>query len=134
MNGRLSHIEIYVSNLAKSIEFWSWFLTEKFNYEIYQKWEEGISYKLEETYIVFVQTEIEFLPTKFNRKNTGLNHLAFYCQERIFIDKLKEDLDQKRYKVLYNDKHPFAGGTNTYAIYFEDPDRIKVEVVVKGKG
>jgi hypothetical protein len=26
-------------------------------------------------------------------------------------------------------EHPYAGGTDHYAVYFEDPDRIKVEVV-----
>ncbi|GAA0595336.1 hypothetical protein GCM10009001_09310 [Virgibacillus siamensis] len=30
---------------------------------------------------------------------------------------------------MYSDKHPFAGGEDHYAVYFEDPDRIKVELV-----
>ncbi|MCF7624758.1 hypothetical protein L3139_24030 [[Brevibacterium] frigoritolerans] len=31
--------------------------------------------------------------------------------------------------ILYADKHPFAGGKDHYAVYFEDPDRMKVELV-----
>lgn len=38
-------------------------------------------------------------------------------------------LKEKKIKILYSDKHPFAGGSNHYAVYFEDPDRVKVELV-----
>ncbi len=31
--------------------------------------------------------------------------------------------------VLYRDRHPYAGGSTHYAVYTEDPDRIKVELV-----
>jgi catechol 2,3-dioxygenase-like lactoylglutathione lyase family enzyme len=31
--------------------------------------------------------------------------------------------------ILYQDRHPHAGGENYYAVFFEDPDRIKVELV-----
>jgi catechol 2,3-dioxygenase-like lactoylglutathione lyase family enzyme len=38
-------------------------------------------------------------------------------------------LKEKGINILYTEKHPFAGGDNYYAVYFEDPDRIKVELV-----
>jgi catechol 2,3-dioxygenase-like lactoylglutathione lyase family enzyme len=47
----LHHVEIYVSNLDKSVEIWGWLLTE-LGYEQYQKWELGISWKYQETYLV----------------------------------------------------------------------------------
>jgi hypothetical protein len=31
--------------------------------------------------------------------------------------------------TLYDDRYPYAGGPGYYAVYCEDPDRIKVEVV-----
>lgn len=52
----LHHVELYVSDLEKSIEFWGWFLNE-LGYEVFQKWEAGQSWKKGETYLVFVQTE-----------------------------------------------------------------------------
>jgi len=130
MNGVVHHIEIYVSNLERSTQFWQWLLTEKFSYSIYQKWEFGISFKLRETYIVFVQTEDKYRDTVYHRKNTGLNHLAFHCQRREFIDTLTAELLEKNIPLLYSDKHPFAGGEDYYAVFFEDPDRIKVEIVL----
>lgn len=58
--GLLHHIEIYVSNLEKSIDFWGWFL-EEMGYYLYQEWESGRSWKNGETYIVFVQANSRFL-------------------------------------------------------------------------
>ncbi|MDZ4713214.1 MAG: VOC family protein [bacterium] len=130
MNGSIHHIEIYVSDLERSTKFWKWLLTEKFTYAVFQKWDSGISFKLGDSYIVFVQTEKKYLTNSYNRKNTGLNHLAFHCDSREFVDTLKKQLEEKNISILYADKYPFAAGKNYYAVFFEDPDRIKVEVAV----
>jgi len=45
------------------------------------------------------------------------------------IDELTIKLEKRGINVLYKDKHPYAGGKDYYAVFFEDPDRIKVEVV-----
>ena len=133
MNGALHHVEIYVSDLNKTIAFWEWLLTKKFSYIISQRWEFGISFLYSDTYIVFVQTEKGYLDKPFNRKNTGLNHLAFHCSSKEFVDNLTGELHEKGINILYGDKHPYAGGENYYAVFFEDPDRIKIEVVVTEK-
>ncbi len=126
MKGVLHHIEINVSDLQKSIEFWDWLLKE-LGYAQFQNWKLGKSYKFDNTYIVFVQTEEQFLDVRYHRKRTGLNHLAFFGDSKEFIDGLLFKLKEKKVKVLYENKYPFA--ENYYAIYFEDPDRIKVEVI-----
>lgn len=129
--GMLHHLEIYVSDLTKSGEFWNWFLTE-LGYEPYQKWESGTSWKCGETYIVFVQAEERFLDIPYHRSRVGLNHLAFHARSIEQVDQLTEQLREKGITILYQDKHPYAGGGSHYAVYFEDPDRIKVEVVAPG--
>ncbi|AIF42911.1 VOC family protein [Virgibacillus sp. SK37] len=126
--GVLHHIEIYVSDLKKSVEFWGWLLKE-LGYSSYQKWEAGQSWKIEDTYIVFVQTEESFLDVPYHRKRVGLNHVAFHADSRQHIDEMTEKLKDRGVSILYPDKHPFAGGDDYYAVYFEDPDRIKVELV-----
>ncbi|MYL46421.1 hypothetical protein GLV94_12285 [Virgibacillus halodenitrificans] len=126
--GLLHHIEIYVSDLKKSAEFWGWLL-EELGYSFYQKWEYGQSWKIEDTYIVFVQTEEGFLDVPYHRKRVGLNHVAFHAESRQHIDEMTEKLNNRGVTILYQDQHPFAGGDNYYAVYFEDPDRIKVELV-----
>lgn len=126
--GLIHHIELYVSNLKNSIDFWGWFLNE-LGYEPFQKWERGQSWKLEETYIVFVQAEDRFLDIPYHRCRVGLNHLAFHAHSRQQVDEITDKLKEKGVKILYSDQHPFAGGDEHYAVYFEDPDRIKVELV-----
>ncbi|WML42838.1 VOC family protein [Neobacillus sp. PS3-40] len=124
----LHHIEIYVSDLTKTITFWDWLFTE-LNYEKYQKWDNGISWKYRETYIVFVQAEERFMDVPFHRCRVGLNHLAFHAKSKEHVNELTGKLKERGIKILYSDKHPYAGGTKHYAVYFEDPDRIKVEIV-----
>ena len=129
MRGELHHIEIYVSDLRKTVEFWNWLLLTEFGYTKFQEWESGISYKLNNTYFVFVQTEKKFLDIPCHRKRTGLNHLAFQADSRADVDNITIKLRKKGIKILYENKHPYAGGENYYAVFFEDPDRIKVEIV-----
>lgn len=59
----------------------------------------------------------------------GLNHLAFHASSRQHVNEMADKLKDRGINILYPDKHPFAGGEDHYAVYFEDPDRIKVELV-----
>lgn len=126
--GLLHHVEIYVSDLERSTSFWSWFLKE-LGYEPFQKWDKGQSWKLDETYLVFVQTEERFLDIPYHRCRAGLNHLAFHASSRKRVDEMANNLKERGISILYENQHPFAGGNHHYAVYFEDPDRIKVEFV-----
>ncbi|MFB4166801.1 VOC family protein [Virgibacillus sp. JSM 102003] len=126
--GLMHHIEIYVSDLEQSVEFWGWFL-EELGYASFQEWESGHSWKLGDTYIVFVQAEDRFLDPPYHRCRVGLNHLAFHASSRQHVDEMTNKLKEREVNILYLDKHPFAGGNDYYAVYFEDPDRIKVEFV-----
>ena len=128
--GMLHHVELYVSDLARSREFWGRLL-ERLGYELYQIWDAGISWKLGDTYLVLVQTEQRFQEIPYHRCRTGLNHLAFHAASREQVDSLTEELKTMGVRILYEDRHPHAGGDENYAVFFEDPDRIKVEVVAR---
>lgn len=131
--GSLSHVEIYVSDLAASSAFWNWFLTA-LGYHPYQSWPEGRSWKLDDTYFVIVEVEEKYKSAPYHRKNVGLNHLAFHAENAADVDRMTEALKEKGVTILYADKHPHAGGKDACAVYFEDPDRIKVEFVAKISG
>jgi catechol 2,3-dioxygenase-like lactoylglutathione lyase family enzyme len=129
MLGKLHHVEVYVSHLESSKLFWGWLL-EKLGYSVYQSWQEGVSYVLEESYIVFVQVEPKHMSPSYHRSKVGLNHLAFHAPTREFIDEMTKALREKGVTILYEDRHPYAGGPDYYAVFFEDPDRIKVEITL----
>jgi catechol 2,3-dioxygenase-like lactoylglutathione lyase family enzyme len=59
----------------------------------------------------------------------GLNHLAFRGTSREQVDQIVSWLRSSGHTLLYEDRHPFAGGPDYYAVFCEDPDRIKLEVV-----
>lgn len=120
----LHHIEFNVSNLKKSFEFYQW-LFSYLGYELYQNWEQGFSFKKDETYIVFVQTEKRFLDFPYHRKHTGLNHLAFRVDQTL-INTLHQACMNQKITCLYEDRYPHAGGHH-HALFIEDPDRIKLE-------
>ncbi|UJW57796.1 VOC family protein [Bacillus sp. A116_S68] len=126
--GLLHHIELNVADLHTSLHFWGWLLS-KLGYSIYQSWEKGQSWKLDETYIVFVQTREKHLPFGYHRGRTGVNHLAFHLDTKEEVDDFASLLKERGITILYKDKHPYAGGLSHYAVYFEDPNRIKVELV-----
>lgn len=127
MKGALHHVEIYVNNLAVSKAFWGWLL-EELGYTVYQEWKQGISYMLEDTYLVFVQVEDQHLDTPYHRCKAGLNHLAFHGGSKEFVDVITLKLKERNTTILYEDRHPYASGPDYYAVYFEDPDRMKVEI------
>lgn len=104
-------------------------LLKELGYTPFQKWDTGQSWKLGDTYIVFVQAEQRFLDIPYHRCRVGLNHIAFHAESREQVDELTEKLINMGVATLYTDKHPFAGRPEHYAVYFEDPDRIKVELV-----
>jgi len=126
--GLLHHVEINVSDLERSSAFWGWLLGY-LGYEPYQSWVQGRSWRRDEMYLVLVQTEQGFVEAGYHRKRTGLNHVAFHARSRHQVDELTTLLRDKGVLILYEDRHPHAGGPDHYAVFFEDPNRIKVEVV-----
>ncbi|WAH39215.1 VOC family protein [Alicyclobacillus dauci] len=126
--GAFHHVEINVSSLRTSCEFWGWLL-EFLGYESYQEWPEGHSWRKRDAYLVLVQTDPKYTGSGYHRKRIGLNHLALYAGSRRQVDELTRLLRDRGVQMLYKDRHPYAGGPDHYAVFFEDPDRIKVEVV-----
>jgi catechol 2,3-dioxygenase-like lactoylglutathione lyase family enzyme len=122
------HVEINVHDLEKTIAFYGWLLPE-LGFSPFQKWDKGVSYKHGSAYLVFTQTEEKYKESNFHRKHTGLNHLAFWAKSRAHIEHLRVQLKKKNVSFLYEDKFPYAVGEGYYALFFEDPDRIKIEIV-----
>ncbi|WP_053958857.1 VOC family protein [Sulfobacillus thermosulfidooxidans] len=126
MRARLSHIEIYVKSLERIKDFWDWFF-EHIGWQRYQQWAQGCSWIDGGVYIVFVEVTTAS-PVPFNRRNPGLNHLAFRVATPQEIDDLTNLLRIKGIRILYEDRHPHAGGPSYYGVFFADPDGLKVEV------
>ncbi len=126
--GMLHHVEIYVHDLVEARAFWEWFLGE-LGYVLHQDWAEGFSMRLGPTALVFVQTAEAHLEPRYHRCRTGLNHLAFHAASKEAVDAMTTAVQTRGMRRLYEDRHPFAGGPAHYALFFEGPDRVKIELV-----
>ena len=126
--GLLHHVELYAADFEASVAFWDWFLGE-LGYEPKNDWEGGRSWKRGPSYLVLVDAPEKYEDERYHRRHPGLNHLAFHAASRDHVDAMTEKLRARGRPVLYEDDHPHAGGPETYAVYFEDPERLKVELV-----
>ena len=124
----LHNVELYVANLESSLKFWTPFLNH-LGYHESQRWSEGVSYQFGNTYLCFVQAPEEHLAAGFHRKRVGLNHLAFHGHSRAHVDEVAQWVRSAGFSTLYDEQYPYAAGPGYYALYCEDPDRIKVELV-----
>lgn len=129
----IHHIELNVTDLEISRKFYDT-LFPVLGYSLFQEWTGGFSYRKGKEYIVFVQTPADFLEAGYHRKAAGLNHIAFHASSPLEVDAITEKMRQSGASILYQDRHPYAGGNETYAVFMEDPDRLKIEVAVSESG
>lgn len=123
--GELHHLELYAADFEAAVGFWGWLLGE-LGYERKNDWEGGRSWRNGPLYLVLVAASNPDHP--FDREAPGLNHLAFYAASREQVDDLTAGVREREdASVLYEDRHPYAGGY--YALYCEGPEGVKVEVV-----
>ena len=129
----LHHVELYVSDLERSVAFWTPFMAI-LGYEP-DRWSGVMNYVrgANETYFCLLPAEPGHLAAGYHRKRVGLNHLAFRTSSRAQVDQVANWVKSSGYTLLYEDKHPYAGGSNYYAVFCEDPDRFKLEVVAAGE-
>lgn len=125
----ISHIELYVSDLERSIAFWTPFL-DQLGYRA-DRWSGGINYRSDDSdaYVCLLQAPEAHLAAGFHRKRVGLNHLAFRAESRKQVDELRDWLRSEGHPLLYDERFPFATAPDYYAVFCEDPDRMKLEVV-----
>lgn len=128
MNGRFHHMDIYVADLARSVAFWG-HLLESFGWTMRadrptaKSWADGTSE------LFFVQAESEFVEHGYHRKRVGLNHLAFSVESREALEHCLAFVNERGARLLYSGA---IDETSTqHRFFFEDPDRIKVEVIAQ---
>jgi catechol 2,3-dioxygenase-like lactoylglutathione lyase family enzyme len=63
------------------------------------------------------------------RQRAGLNHLAFHVADHHQVDALVAEAPQHGWRLLFPDRHPYAGGDQHYAAYLEDTEGFEVELV-----
>lgn len=125
----LDHLDLNVADLDRSRAFYERLL-ERLGYrpfEIGDGWRSFIE-PAGRFYLVLVQTRRDLAGAGYHRKRVGVNHLALAAPSREAVDELAAWLAVEGITHLYGG--PMAMNER-YAVYFEDPDRLKLEYVFR---
>jgi catechol 2,3-dioxygenase-like lactoylglutathione lyase family enzyme len=129
MTRGLHHVELWVPSLERAVRSWGWLLGE-LGWTEFQKWDAGRSWRLDETYVVVEQSPA-LTAEVHDRLRPGLNHLALHAGTPERVDRLVVQAPAFGWALLFPDRHPHAGGPDTYAAYLEDEDGFEAELVAE---
>lgn len=132
MKGQFYHVEVNVSNFDRSVKFYDGFMDwlgyqRIYSHKIAAGW--GIKGATLACNFWIIQSHTGFTEHGFHRKRVGVNHIAFHADSRKEVDQFyKEFLLAKKVPVLYGGPKEYPDySKGYYSVYFEDPDRIKLE-------
>ncbi|WP_258062100.1 reverse transcriptase-like protein [Arthrobacter sp. B0490] len=125
--GRLHHVEVWTRDLPAAEASLGWLL-ERLGFPRKESWEDGVSFGSDEFYIVF-ESGPDVAAGGHERRRPGVNHLAFRGGSRDAVDLLARRAASHGWSLLFQDRHPFAGGTDHYAAYLENAEGFEVELV-----
>jgi len=120
--GEINHVDLTVRSLERSLPFYAAIL----EFLGYEKSAGGPVFKKSGTEIALEQARPESAPKAHDRYAPGLHHLAFTAESRAEVDRLYELLKQMNAHIL--DPPAIYYQPNYYAVFFADPDGIKLEL------
>ena len=125
--GLIHHLEFWVPDLDRSVVSWGWLLDE-LGYKPFGDWPGGRSWRAGHTYIVLEQSP-DRTASRHDRRRPGLNHIAFHVADQDQVEKLVAVAPSYGWRLMFADRHPYAGGDGHYAAYLENADGFEVELV-----
>lgn len=130
MKARVYHVQVNVRDAAASLPFWK-ALLGYLEYRVVHE-EAGVAgFSNGTTDLWLMAADAPHRGAGFHRKRAGLNHVAFRVDQRGDVDRFhREFLEPRGLPALYGTPREFPEyAPGYYALFFEDPDRIKLEVV-----
>ncbi len=129
MKATFDHLTLYVGDFEKSAAFYR----DLFSYlggKVVLESRKHLGLSLNGGQIWLKETEPDFKKHSFHRKRIGVNHLAWRVTSPEEVDQFyREYLKPRGITPLYNSPAHYPYTEKYYAVYFEDPDRLKLEVV-----
>jgi catechol 2,3-dioxygenase-like lactoylglutathione lyase family enzyme len=129
MKATIGHIGINLSNNAEPFRFWKELLGY-LEFRIVEAGDDHFDADDGVSYLCVSVTDKKFHGAGFHRKRTGLNHVALNVAAPAQVDRfVQEFLVPHQITRLYGGTRAYPDyAPGYYAVYFEDPDRIKVEI------
>jgi len=123
----IDHLVLSVGNFARSKEFYDKLLgflgfKRKYDYSDMTGWSNG------KTLFWIAAADAQGRKHEYRKGDIGFHHYAFELASRADVDALGAFLEESGMKVL--DPPGEYYGRNYYAVYFTDPDGMKLEAMV----
>ncbi|MBI2798472.1 VOC family protein [Candidatus Saccharibacteria bacterium] len=130
MKAAIGHIGINLSNSNESFKFWKELLGY-LGFKVIPDGDDHFDAIDGRSYLCVSVTDSKYKKNSFHRKQTGLNHIALRVDSAEYVDEFVQGfLEPHNIKPLYGGAKAYPEYVDGYyAVYFEDPDRIKIEVV-----
>lgn len=130
MKANIGHVGINLSNSTKSFRFWK-DLLKYLEFKIIGEASGHFDAYGKGNYLCISVVGKNYKAHSFHRKRIGLNHIAFSVSSRKHVDLfVSEFLLPRCIKPLYGGAKAYPQYVDGYyAVYLEDPDQIKIEIV-----
>ena len=142
MKYKTHHATITVKNVDKSEMFYD-VLMSALGFDLTKKYKGYLEYA--DMYVIeYISDDFDFgicspkaefaNDTINSRKPGALQHMAFNADSRKAVDAVFEKLKPLHINILHNEPRVYTKlGPEYYAVFFEDPDGIRLEVFHYGK-
>jgi RimJ/RimL family protein N-acetyltransferase/catechol 2,3-dioxygenase-like lactoylglutathione lyase family enzyme len=125
--GGVHHVELWVADLPAAERTLGWLFTE-LGWREYQRWPRGVSWRHGHEYVV-VEDSLDRRGERHDRVQPGLNHLALHVRDRAELDRITAAAPDHGWRLMFADRHPYAGGPDHVAAYLESDEGFEVELV-----
>lgn len=123
----LHHLTLWVPNLARADESWSWLLGE-LGWELDRSPDHMLLFRHPNGSALALEQSPDMVPGMlYSRFRPGLNHMAFGLVPGTSLDAITAAAPDHGWSALPSDRHPIAGGHPV--AYLEDRDGFEVELV-----
>jgi glyoxylase I family protein len=128
MAARVDHIIISVNDLERASRFYKW-LMPKIGYSAgFHDFDGTKGWSATAGSFWIKQADARFASDTFNKDRVGLCEIAFSGESRAQIDALAQEIETHGGRILDAPReYDYVPGY--YAVFFADPDGIKLEVV-----
>ena len=127
MAGRIDHLIITVNSYEQACQFYNW-LMPKVGYSHLHDYGTMRGWATDTGSFWIKKASAQFAPDLFHKDRVGLCEVAFRADNRAQVDALAREVEANGGKILDSPReYDYAPGY--YAIFFADPDGIKLELV-----
>lgn len=130
MKAQLYHLQVNVRDAKASLPFYK-ALFGYLEYRVVYETDSVAGFSGGGADVWVVAADPKHIGPGFHRKRAGLNHLAFRVDRREDVDRFQAEFMAPRgLGALYGTPRDFPEyRPGYYAVFFEDPDRLKLEIV-----